>query len=58
MDFVTITDHDTIDGCRLPRPAPTPTTSSSAKSTLPASRLTVHVNVYGHTERQHRELRL
>ena len=60
MDFVTITDHDTIDGC-LDFLARHPdvhdfVVGEEVSTQLPASRLTVHVNVYGHTERQHREL--
>lgn len=60
MDFVTITDHDTIDGCLdllSRRPGLTDFVIGEEVSTqLPASRLTVHLNVYGHNEAQHREL--
>lgn len=60
MDFVTITDHDTIDGC-LDFLARHPgvedfVVGEEVSSQLPVSRLTVHVNVYGHTVEQHREL--
>jgi len=60
MDFVTITDHDTIAGCTefLSRhPDVTDLVVGEEVSTqLPASGLTVHINVYGHDERQHAEL--
>lgn len=60
MDFVTITDHDTIAGCLdllSRRPELTDFVVGEEVSTqLPASGLTVHINVYGHGEEQHREL--
>lgn len=60
MDFVTITDHDTIDGCLdfLARhPGVTDFVVGEEVSTqLPESRLTVHINVYGHDRAQHEEL--
>jgi len=60
MDFVTITDHDTIDGCLdfLERhPEVTDFVVGEEVSTqLPKSGLTVHINVYGHNQEQHREL--
>jgi predicted metal-dependent phosphoesterase TrpH len=60
MDFVTITDHDTIDGCldflaRHPE-ADDFVVGEEVSTELPVSRLTVHINVYGHTPEQHREL--
>lgn len=60
MDFVTITDHDTIDGCldflaRHPG-ARDFVVAEEVSTALPASALTVHINVYGHTKRQHEEL--
>jgi len=60
MDFVTITDHDTIDGC-LDFLARNPgvrdfVVGEEVSSELPESKLTVHLNVYGHTLRQHEEL--
>jgi predicted metal-dependent phosphoesterase TrpH len=60
MDFVTITDHDTIDGClgftrRYPERHDF-IVGEEISSQLPASRLTVHVNVYGHNLEQHEEL--
>ncbi|MFN3414016.1 MAG: PHP-associated domain-containing protein [Thermoanaerobaculum sp.] len=60
MDFVTITDHDTIDGCldflsRHPE-AKDFVVGEEVSTQLPVSKLTVHINVYGHNEAQHREL--
>lgn len=60
MDFVTITDHDTIDGCLhflSEHPEVKDFVVGEEVSTeLPVSKLTVHINVYGHNEAQHREL--
>ncbi len=60
MDFVTITDHDTIDGC-LDFLARHPgvddfVVGEEVSTELPASKLTVHINVYGHDRSQHEEL--
>jgi len=60
MDFVTITDHDTIDGCldflaRHPG-ARDFIVGEEVSTELPVSKLTVHINVYGHDRRQHRAL--
>ncbi|MFI5143645.1 MAG: PHP-associated domain-containing protein [Thermoanaerobaculales bacterium] len=60
MDFVTITDHDTIAGC-LDFLARHPGVSDfvvgeEVSTELPASKLTVHINVYGHNQAQHKEL--
>jgi len=60
MDFVTITDHDTIDGCldflaRHPE-ADDFVVGEEVSTELPVSKLTVHINVYGHDETQHEEL--
>lgn len=60
MDFVTITDHDTIDGCldflsRHPE-ADDFVVGEEVSTQLPVSKLTVHINVYRHNEAQHREL--
>lgn len=60
MDFVTITDHDTIDGCldflRRHPEARDFVVGEEVSTELPASGLTVHVNVYGIGETDHREL--
>lgn len=60
MDFVTITDHDTIDGC-LDFLATHPgiqdfVVGEEVSTRLPHSGLTVHINVYGHTLPQHDEI--
>jgi predicted metal-dependent phosphoesterase TrpH len=60
MDFVTITDHDTITGC-LEFLAHHPevrdfVVGEEVSTQLPVSGLTVHINVYGHSPAQHREL--
>jgi hypothetical protein len=60
MDFVTITDHDTIAGC-LDFLAQHPEANDfvvgeEVSTELPVSKLTVHINVYGHDQRQHEEL--
>ncbi len=60
MDYVTITDHDTIAGCLdlLSRRGDLSDfiIGEEVSTQLPHSRLTVHINVYGHNEEQHREL--
>ncbi len=60
MDFVTITDHDTIDGCmdflaRHPEVEDF-VVGEEVSTELPVSKLTVHINVYGHDSGQHEEL--
>jgi len=60
MDFVTITDHDTIEGClRFVRRYPQRVdfvVGEEVSTQLPGSTFTVHINVYGHTAAQHEEL--
>jgi predicted metal-dependent phosphoesterase TrpH len=60
MDLVTITDHDSIDGCleflsRHPD-AGDFFVSEEVSCRFPGSTLEVHLGVYGQTERLHREL--
>ncbi|HVN31022.1 MAG TPA: hypothetical protein VMT45_03465 [Thermoanaerobaculaceae bacterium] len=60
MDFVTITDHDTIAGC-LEFIAHHPdvkdfVVGEEVSTQLPQSKLTVHINAYGHNLAQHEEL--
>ena len=60
MDFVTLTDHDTIAGCldflaRHPE-ADDFVVGEEVSTELPDSKLTVHINVYGHDQAQHEEL--
>jgi predicted metal-dependent phosphoesterase TrpH len=59
MDFVTLTDHDTIDGCleirdRLSDP-PDFFMSEEVETFLPGDR-SMHIGVFGITETQHREI--
>jgi predicted metal-dependent phosphoesterase TrpH len=60
MDFVTITDHDTIEGCldfiSRNRTARDFVIGEEVSTRLPVSGLTIHINVYGHSRRQHAEL--
>jgi predicted metal-dependent phosphoesterase TrpH len=60
MDFVTITDHDTIEGCldfiaRHPD-AKDFVVGEEVSTQLPESKLTVHINVYDHNQAQDEEL--
>lgn len=59
MDFVTITDHDTIDGCKalLDRFGPLPDffVGEEISAAFPDDGTIVHINVFDHTEAQHRE---
>jgi predicted metal-dependent phosphoesterase TrpH len=60
MDLVTITDHDSIDGClevldKLGNP-PDFMMGEEVTACLPEFRHTIHIGVYGHTEAQHREI--
>jgi predicted metal-dependent phosphoesterase TrpH len=60
MDFVTITDHDTIAGC-LDFLSQHPdvddfVVGEEISTQLPVSTLTVHINVYGHDQAQHQVL--
>ncbi len=60
MDFVTITDHDTIDGCLslLDERGPLPDFLIGEEVTVafPEDGTIVHVNVYDHNEAQHAEI--
>lgn len=60
MDFVTLTDHDTIDGCKalLDRRGPLPDFFFGEEVTVrfPEDGTIVHVNVFDHDEEQHREI--
>ncbi len=60
MDLVTITDHDSIDGCLelLNQLGSLPDFLMGEEVTVyfPAFRHEVHVAVYGHNESQHREM--
>jgi predicted metal-dependent phosphoesterase TrpH len=60
MDLVTITDHDSIDGCRayLDRhpDAPDFFISEEVSCRFPGTDLAIHLGVYGLTERLHHDL--
>src|SRR5262245_29483226 len=60
MDFVTITDHDSIDGCLyLLNKHPDLDDffiSEEVETWLPDTRQRIHVNVFGIDERQHAEI--
>lgn len=60
MDFVTITDHDTIDGCKalLDRRGPLAdfVFGEEVSVAFPDDGTVVHINVYDINERQHAEL--
>lgn len=60
MDFVTLTDHDTIDGCKalLERRGDLPDfiVAEEVSAVFPEDGLVVHVNVYDIDERQHEEI--
>ncbi len=60
MDLVTITDHDSIEGCLevLNRLGERPDfiMGEEVSAYFPVFKHTVHIGVYGLTERQHREI--
>lgn len=60
MHFVTITDHDTIDGCKalLDECGPLDDfiVGEEVSVAFPEDRTVIHVNVFDHDEAQHREL--
>ncbi|HEY3246477.1 MAG TPA: PHP domain-containing protein [Phycisphaerae bacterium] len=60
MDYVTITDHDTIDGCKafLDQHGDVPDfiVGEEVSTTFPSDGMVIHINVYDHTEAEHREI--
>jgi len=56
MDFVTITDHDRIDGCLEIADLPGVFISEQVTTWFPEDRCQVHVLVWGLSESQHREI--
>ncbi|MGH9359505.1 MAG: PHP-associated domain-containing protein [Terriglobia bacterium] len=60
MDLVTITDHDSIDGCLelLNRFGDMPDfiVGEEVTARLPRFQHSIHIGVYGHNETQHREI--
>src|SRR5438477_12170012 len=56
MDFVTITDHDTIDGCLEIRDLPNTCISQQVTTYFPQDPCKIHILVWGITERQHDDI--
>src|SRR5881394_2403902 len=56
MDFVTITDHDTIDGCLEIRDLPNTFISEQVTTYFPNDPCKVHILVWGISEKQHGEI--
>src|SRR2546423_4272695 len=56
MDFVTITDHDTIDGCLEIRDLPNTFISEQVTTYFPQDPCKVHILVWGITEKQHDDI--
>src|SRR5947209_5028636 len=58
MDFVTITDHDCIDGCLEIADKPDVFISEEITAYFPHDSCKIHVLVWGITEAQHADLTL
>jgi glycosyltransferase involved in cell wall biosynthesis len=56
MDFVTITDHDTIQGCLEIRDLPHTFISEQVTTYFPQDPCKVHILVWGITEQQHEDI--
>ncbi|MEY2544495.1 MAG: hypothetical protein QOE81_1956 [Verrucomicrobiota bacterium] len=56
MDFVTITDHDTIDGCLAIRDLPNTFISEQVTTYFPQDPCKIHILVWGITEKQHADI--
>ncbi|MFL6201376.1 MAG: PHP domain-containing protein [Thermoanaerobaculia bacterium] len=56
LDFVTITDHDTLEGALEIAHLPGTFVSCEVTAEFPEDRCEVHVLVFGISERQHREI--
>src|SRR6201981_1874331 len=56
MDFVTITDHDTIDGCLQIAHLPRTFISEQVTTYFPNDPCKLHILVWGISEQQHREI--
>ncbi len=56
MDFVTITDHDTIDGCLEIRDLPNTFISEQVTTYFPPDPCKIHILVWGVTEKQHDDI--
>src|SRR5436853_6708862 len=56
MDFVTITDHDTIDGCLAIRDLPNTFISEQVTTYFPQDPCKIHILVWRITEKQHDDI--
>src|SRR5437879_2397877 len=56
MDFVTITDHDTIEGCLQIRDLPNTFISEQVTTYFPQDPCKIHILVWGITEKQHADI--
>jgi len=56
MDFITLTDHDTIDGCLEIAHLPGVFFGEEVTTCFPDDECRVHLLVWGHSETQHREI--
>ncbi len=56
MDFVTITDHDSIDGCLAIRDLPNTFISEQVTTYFPQDPCKVHILVWGITEQHHADI--
>ena len=56
MDYVTITDHDTIDGCLAIADLPQTFISEEVTTSFPQDVCKIHVLVWGITEAQHADI--
>lgn len=56
MDFVTLTDHDTIDGCLEIRDLPNTFISEQVTTYFPQDPCKIHILVWGITEKQHADI--
>ncbi|HZR77740.1 MAG TPA: glycosyltransferase [Chthoniobacterales bacterium] len=58
MDFVTITDHDTIEGCLQIADLPNTFISEQVTTYFPADPCKIHILVWGISEKQHHDISL
>src|SRR2546421_582580 len=56
MDFVTITDHDKIDGCLQIRDLPNTFISEQVTTYFPQDPCKIHILVWGITDKQHADI--
>jgi glycosyltransferase involved in cell wall biosynthesis len=56
MDFITITDHDTIDGCLAIRDLPNTFISEQVTTYFPQDPCKIHLLVWGINEKQHDDI--